>query len=290
LPIKFFTYLLYPFVKTTSFLSNLIFKKGLSPIEKKDLTTEEIKHFLSSEIKLFKYNPESLRMVNEIIDIAKKDIKSIMTPRMNMIALEETASMDELFKIITEKKISKIPIYRDNLDNITGIIHMGKILPELIAGKLKELTIKDIALKPIFISEYSSLHYVIKEFKRHALNIAIILDEYGATIGILTINDIFREILGEIEVGRQAIRRTGENQFIIKGSLPVEEVNSKLDIQLPERKDYTTLSGMFIYYFGKFPKENSRIKIDNIHLKVKQMGKRKINEILLLLEKKNKPE
>jgi CBS domain containing-hemolysin-like protein len=208
-----------------------------------------------------------------------------MTPRLNIIALKETADMDELMKIILEKKIAKIPLYTKNLDNITGIIHVEKIVPVLMSNKSKQMRLTDIAVKPIFISEYSSLLYVLKEFKRHQLNIAVILDEYSSTIGILTISDILREILGEIKISYQAIRKTGENQFIIKGSLPVEEINSKLDIKLPEKKDYTTLSGMFIYYFGKFPREGAKIKINGIRLMVKRMGIRKIEEILVEVPK-----
>ncbi len=283
--IKFFNYLFHPIVKVTSFLSTIIFRKVPSSFKKKDLTIEEVKHFLSTEIQLFRYNPESLRMINEIIDIAEKDVKSIMTPRMNIIALEESADMDDLIKIILDKKIGKIPLYSKNLDNITGIIHVDKIVPVLMSNESKKIRLTDIAVNPIFISEYSSLFYVLKEFKKHQLNIAVILDEYGATIGILTISDILREILGEITISHQAIRKTGKNQFMIKGSLPVEEINSKLNILLPEKKDYTTLSGMFIYYFGKFPREGARLKINDIHLMVERMGKRKIDEILVEVPK-----
>jgi putative hemolysin len=285
-PIKFFNYLFYPLVKITSFFSSLIFRKSPSSTEKKELTTEEIKHFLSSETSLLRYNPESLRMINEIIDIAERDIKSIMTPRMNIVALEESAGMDELAQIILGKKISKVPVYRDNLDNITGVIHTARLIPPLMAGELQQLTLKEISVKPIFVSEYSSLHYVLKKFKGHELDIAVVLDEYGAAIGILTINDIFREILGEIEIGPQSIRRAGQNRFLVKGGLPLEEVVSRLGVQLPERKDYTTLSGMFIYYFGKFPKQNSRIKINDLHLTVTRMGKRKIDQLLIELPPK----
>ncbi|UCH92787.1 MAG: HlyC/CorC family transporter [Candidatus Aminicenantes bacterium] len=281
-PIRFFNYFFYPFVKATSFISNLLFKKGAVPVEKKDFTIEEIKHFLSSEIKLFRHHPEALRMVNEILDTAEKDVKSIMTPRMNIVALEETASMDELMKIIVEKNLSKIPIFRKNLDHITGIVHAGKLIPALVTRELKKLSLQALAVKPIFISEYSSLIYVLKEFKKQVLNMAVVLDEYGSTIGILTLNDIFREILGEIEIGYRPIRQISENQFLVKGSLPVEEVNAKLNIQLPERKDYTTISGMFIYHFGKFPHEGSSITAADIQLTVKRMGKRKIDEILLM--------
>ena len=281
-PIRFFTHLFYPFVKTTSFFSNLLFKKSSTPVEKKDLTIDEIKHFLSSETELFRYNPDSLRMLYEIIDIAEKDIKSIMIPRLNVVALEETASMDDLMKIILEKKISKIPLFQGNLDNITGIVHADNLIPLLITGDCRKLNLTDVAVKPIFISEYSSINYVLKEFKKNDLNMAIILDEYGSTIGILTLNDVFRETLGEISISRQSIRRLGENRFIIKGSLPVEEINSILDIHLPEKKDYATLSGMFVYHFGKLPREGSHLEIDGVQLTVKKMGKRKIDEVLMV--------
>lgn len=281
-PIRFFTYLFYPFVKITSFFSTLVFRKDSAPIEKKHLTTEEIKHFLSSEVELFRYKPDSLRMLNEIIDIAEKDVKSIMVPRVNMIALEETASMDDLLKIVLEKQISKIPIYRDNMDNITGIIHTDKIIPHLISGEFKKFNLTDIAVKPIFISEYSSLNYALKEFKKHGLNMAAVLDEYGSAIGILTLNDIFSETMGEIRISRESIRRIEKNRFLVKGSLPVEEINSKLDVHLPEKKDYTTLSGMFVYHFGKLPLLDSNIEIEGVQLTVKKMGKRKVDEIMLI--------
>ncbi|MCP5103691.1 MAG: HlyC/CorC family transporter [bacterium] len=281
-PIRFFSYLFYPFVKVTALLSNIIFRNKAAH-DKKDLSVEEIKHFLSSEINLFRYNPESLRMVNEVLDIAEKDIKSIMTPRLNIIALKETASVDELMTIILGKKRSKIPIYHDTLDNITGIVHTRKLIPMLMTNEFKDLNLTDIAAKPIFISEYSSINYALKEFKKHGLNIAVILDEYGSTIGVLTINDIFSEILGEIRIGGHSIRRSGENRFIVYAGLPVDEINANLNCHLPEKKDYTTLSGLFIYHFGKIPGENSKIEIGDIQLTVKRMGKRKIEEILLTI-------
>jgi putative hemolysin len=284
-PIRFFTYMFYPLVKITSAISNFIFRKGSPRIDKKDLTIEEIKHFLSSETQLLSYSPESLRMVNEILDIAEKDIKSIMTPRMKIVALEESADTDELIKIIAAKRITKIPLYRETLDNITGIVHMDKLITVLVNGELKKISLADIAVKPIFISEYSSLNYALKEFKKFGLNIAVVLDEYGSAIGILTLSDIFREILGEIEIGRHPVRQIGKYKFLVNAGMAVEEVNAKLNIQLPEKKDYTTLSGMFIFHYGKLPRENANIKINDTVLVVKRMGKRKIDEILVVHHK-----
>jgi CBS domain containing-hemolysin-like protein len=290
-PLKFFTYLFYPMARVTTFISNLVFKKDSAPPGEKELTMEEVKHFLTSQSKLFRYNPEALRMVKEIIDIAEKDIKSIMTPRLNIIALEENASSAELKKIILGKQITKVPIYADNLDNITGIIYTDDVLYTLLempaAIDINRLDLKKIIRSPIFISEYSSLNYAWKQFKKHKQNIAVIIDEYGSTIGILTLNDIFKEILGELKIQQPSIRKTGKNSYLVNGNTSVDEVNEQLHVHLPDKPDYTTMSGLFIYHFGKFPKEENKIKIEDTLLVVKRMGKRKIEEIRLICEDKS---
>lgn len=290
-PLKFFTYLFYPLAKITTFISNLFFKKDGAQSGEKELTIEEVKHFLTSQSKLFRYNPESLRMVKEIIDIAEKDIKSIMTPRLNIIALEENTGIDELKKIILGKQITNVPIYANNLDNITGIIHTDDVLYtllEMTAGiEINRLDLKKLTRPPIFISEYSSLNYAWKQFKKHKQNIAVIIDEYGSTIGILTLNDIFKEILGELKIQQPSIRKTGGNTYLINGNTSVDEVNEQLHLHLPDKPDYTTMSGLFIYHFGKFPKEENKIKIEDTLLVAKRMGKRKIEEIRLICEDKS---
>ncbi len=281
-PIKLFTYLFYPLVKIIGFFSALLFNKKEPHVEEKALSIEEIKHFLADQPTMVRYNPESLRMVNVIMDITEKDIKTIMTPRLNLVALEENAGIHELKKIILEKKLTNIPVYRGNPDNITGIIHDGDILSHLLVEDFDSLDIKTLQRPPVFVSEYSSLHYALKQFKKHHLNMAVIIDEYGATLGVLTLNDIFREILGEIKVGRNPIQSLKENTYIIRGNIPVDEVNDQLQVNLPEEVDYTTMSGLFIYHYGKFPKERCKLKLDDCTLIVKRMGKRKIEELVLI--------
>jgi len=285
-PITFFSYFFYPLVKITSFVSRIIFKMKKTEMDEKSLTLEEIKHFLHSQIKSFRFHSESLFMMNQIMGIAEKDIKSIMTPRLNVVALEENAGVDELKKIILEKRISKIPIYRDNLDNIVGIIHTRDLLSVLLVKEFNRVDLKKIARPPVFISEYSSLNFALKQFKKNRLNMVILIDEYASTIGILTINDIFRDIMGEIKLNRNPISKIGKNAFLLKGIIPVEDVNEQLHLDLPIKPDYTTISGLFVYYFGKLPHENQSIKVKNVRMSVKHMGKRKIDEIRLLVEER----
>ena len=286
-PIKFFHILFFPLVKVISLISRFFFRNQSQGAEKKELTIAEVKHFLSTEIKLFRYNPSALRMVNEILDIASKDVKTIMTPRPEIVALEESATIEQLNEILLEKKISRIPIYRKNLDHITGVIDANHILARLLKGHSGDSRLQDLATPPFFVSEYSSLNYVLREFKRSKLGMAVVLDEYGATIGILTLYDIFREILGEIEVEKERqIKKLRKNVFQVKGSLPVEELNAELELGLPEKKDYATLSGLFVFYYGKFPAQKATLKFDDVQLIVKKMGQRKIEDIIVVKEEK----
>lgn len=273
-------------MKILSLISRILIRKRSDRAwAKREFTIEEIKHFLSNETHLFTYSPENLKMINEIIDISQKELKAIMTPRTSIVALEENAPITELKQLLNEKKFSKIPIYREKLDNITGIIHPHSLLAALMETDFKILQLKNIASKPIFVSEYSSLNYILKEFKKHKLNIGIVLDEYGVTIGLITLSDILRETLGDIEIGEaKNIKRLKKNVFVLLGSTPIEEVNSQLEWDLPEKKDYTTISGMFIYHYGKFPAENARIHISPYLLIVRKMGKRKIEEITAIYD------
>ena len=282
-PIRFFKWVFYPFVKAISVLSRAVFKGTPSAADKKEFSPEEVKHFLESEIQLFKYSPETLRIVHEMIDVVQKDIKSVMTPRPDMMALDEGAGLEELRRIILENNVSEIPLYKGNLDNITGILHTENILNGLLSRGRGRLDLRRLASKPIFVSEFSSLNYVLREFKRRGMKMAIIIDEYGATLGHVTINDIFSEIFEELELRRPPVKQLGRNRFLIEGQISVEEVNARLDTDLPERKDYATLSGLFIYHFGKFPESGASITIDRNRLQVKRMGERKIEEILLII-------
>lgn len=282
-PVRFFQFLFFPLVKILSFLSRLFStRRRAGALARRELSLEEIKHFLSSETELFKFNPETLKMINEIIDISQKEIKAIMTPRQAVVALPEDAGLDDLRRIVLEKNISKVPIYRGRPDQITGVVHTRSALSALLQDERRDIRVRELASPPIFVSEYSSLHYILNEFKRHKLNLAVVLDEYGTPQGIITLSDILREILGEVDIGGRAIRKLEGNAWQLPGSMPVEEVNERLEIELPERRDYTTISGLFVYHYGRLPAERARVRVGKCLLVVKKMGKRKIDELVLV--------
>jgi len=282
-PIRFFKYLFYPLVRVTAWFTRLFFRRPIAP---RTLTPGEVKHFLQTQTQLSRLSPENLRMINEILDIAQKDIKSIMTPRLNIRALDESSSFEDLKHMMVEQRISKVPLFRGSLDQITGVVHARDVLVTVMNGGGVEIPLKNLARPPLFISEYSSLNYVLSRFRDRRVQMAVILDEYGIPIGILTLNDIFTEIFGEVEMPRHQIRRVAEGIYRIPAGLSVEDLNEHLGLQLPMRKDYTTMNGLFIYHHGRIPKAGTLIRLGKVQLQALRMGRRRIEEIRLRVDAK----
>lgn len=290
-PVRFFAVLFSPLVKALSLLPAIFFRRqGAKAWGRRELSLEEIKHFLSMESQLFRDHPETLRMLTGILDVSQKDIKAVMTPRVAVTAVREGSRPAELRRILLEKGFSRIPLYRGKLDNITGIIDSRLLLRAMLSQDLESIDLRQVAARPIFVSEYSSLNTLLNEFKKHRLNLAVVLDEYGSTIGIVTLGDVLRGVLGDLEVRGRGIQKLGGNAFLAKGSLPVEEVNTELELDLPERKDYTTLSGLFIYEYGRLPQENARVQVGNCLLVARKMGRRKIEEVVVIRHEDHRPE
>jgi len=210
-----------------------------------------------------------------------------MTPRPNIVAIEENSTVNDYIKLALQKNVTKIPLYKGNLDYITGIVHTRDILEIISEKKFESIRLKDISEKPLFVSEYAQIPKILKEFKSKKTKIAIIVDEYGTTIGLLTLNDIFKEIFGEIEFSDPMVKKERENSYIVKGNVSVEDLNEEINLNLPEKKDYSTISGFFIYHYGKFPQKNATIKIGNIKMSVLKMGKLKIDKLRIEINENN---
>ncbi len=281
-PLKLFNLLFRPLVRIVTMAAGLFLRRRDRPTQA-ELSLEEIKHFFSHESRFFKENPHSLAMLQKLLDIVNREVPAIMTPRTSMAAVEISRAISELPGLINSRRVFRCAVYRDNLDNVVGITNPYLLFDFLLNNEMKDLKIETILDPPLFISEYSSLHYTLTEFRNLGLETAIVLDEYGATSGMLSLPDILREIAGE---ARQPvdplIRKQGRRVFLVKGQAQVEEINRQLEIQLPLRKEYSTISGLFIYHFGRFPREHARLFINRHLLVVRKMARRKINEIMII--------
>jgi len=287
-PIRLFVILFYPFVKTFTFLSSLIFPSsrmqgGIS----RALGEEEIKVLLATGTK----GMSSLRkkMISGILDIAARPVKEIMIPRPQVKALEIGSSFKEILDIVLSAGFSRFPVFRGRLDNVEGSIHTKDIIPYLIDNK--EFKINDLLRKPFFVPESAPLEKVLVQMQEEAIHLAFVVDEFGSMEGIVTLEDIIEEIVGDIQdeydaKGEEWFSKTEENAYIIKGTASIKEINQRLPLKLPEKGEYTTLAGFFLFEYGKIPHEKDILDYKGYQFFVEKMNKRHISLIRVNVKQK----
>ncbi|HEX9903133.1 MAG TPA: hemolysin family protein [Acidobacteriota bacterium] len=290
-PIMAFRILFYPLIKVFTFLSNLFFRRTRrqEPQGRRVLNEEETKIMLASGVK----GMSALRkkMISEILDIGSRPVKEIMTPRPLVKAIELDSSRQEILEAVRSSMFTRFPVYRGRLDNIEGVLHSRDIIPYLIDNN--EFTLKDVLRKPFFVPESASMEKVMLQLQENGLHLAIVVDEFGNMGGIVTLEDIIEEIVGDIEDeygGKEEgwLTRLDERTYLIKGAASVKDVNEHLTLDLPEKKDYTTLAGFLLEEHGKIPREQDSLEYRGHIFTVVKMAKQHISLVRIRL--KSEPE
>lgn len=288
-PIRFFILIFYPFVKACTFISRLIFpssqkkEKGFG----RSLSTEEIKVLLTMGVKgmsSFRKN-----MISGVLDIGSRPIREIMVPRPQVKAIEIKSSIQQILDTILSAGFSRFPVYKGRLDNIEGLIHVKDVIPYLVDNN--KLNINKIIRKPFFVPEPASLENVLLQMQETANHLVFVVDEFGNMEGIVTLEDIIEEIVGEIkdeyDPKEEWFKQVEENVYVVKGKASIKDVNQRLLFELPEKREYTTLAGFFLYEFGKIPQEGEVLSYEGYRFVVEKMSKRHINLLRIIIEQKN---
>jgi len=219
------------------------------------------------------------RIVSGALDFGSRPVKEVMVPRPEIRAIEIDARREDILAALRSTGYSRYPVFRGRLDNIEGIIHSKDIVGYLIDNK--EFDIKDVLRKPIFVPDLASLEKVLLLMQEKAVHMALVVDEFGNVDGLVTLEDIIEEIVGEIqdEHDGQTVewftRRDG-GRFLVAGSAPVKDVNALVPLRIPEKPDFTTLAGFFLDEFGRLPRENEALDFGGFRLTVEKMTKRRI--------------
>jgi len=282
-PIKGLMILLYPLVKIFSFVTGRLMpsSRGLGgPF--RHLNEEEIRIAILSGAR----GLSALRrkMISGALDIGARPVKEIIVPRPQVKAVDAEDSPEAILRTIQASGFSRYPVFRGRLDNIEGLIRTKDVLGYLIDKK--DIDLKSIIRKPLFVPELASLEKVMLQMQAQAVHMAFVVDEFGNVDGIVTLEDIIEEIVGDIRDEREgkpeeSVQRLEGGACLIKGATPVKEVNARLALGLPEKKDYTTMAGFFLYAFGRIPKERESLEFGGRRLTVERMNKRHISLLRL---------
>lgn len=282
-----FFVLLYPVSRFSTWISVgilRIFRVKISPTTQKKVFSRIDLNYLIQESFENKGNEKDLenevKIFQNALDFSKVKLRDCYVPRTDIIALEYDTTVETLKQTFIETGLSKIPIYKGDIDNIVGYIHSSEMFEHQIDWK------KQINIIPI-VPENMAAQKLMKIFLLQKKSLAVVVDEFGGTAGIVTLEDIMEEIFGEIEDEHDnndyVAEQTAENEYIFSGRLEVDNINSQFNLNIPESDEYETLAGFILHNHQHFPKLNEIIRIDSFTIKCVKVTNNRIELVKLAI-------
>ena len=259
IPLQAFHFIFKPFIWLLNGLASMILKLiGMhSSAGHESLhSTEELQYLLDQGRESGALDFNEHEMIKNVFDFNERVVKNIMVPRTKISGVELRTHQDEVIEVIIKEGYSRLPVYDEIMDRIVGIIHAKDILPLVAAGN-KHWTLSDIIRKPYFVTETKKINDLMGELQVKRMQIAIVLDEFGGTAGMVTLEDIVEELVGDIQdeydEEKPLVEQVTENEFIVNAFATVYDVNEYLSHDLPEDEDFDTIGGLVSHVFGKIP-------------------------------------
>lgn len=294
--IKFISVLTSPFVKLLTVSTNIVSKLfGVSGAEEETVTEEEIRMMVDVGEEKGTIDKEEKEMINNVFELNDTAVSEIMVPRKDIYAVDMNLSISKVVEEITEDedfRYSRLPAYDEDIDDIKGIVYIKDIL---LSTKNKNAKIKNIIKEAYYVPETKPVNELFDELRKNRKQIAIVVDEYGGTAGLVTMEDILEEIVGEIydeyDEVEKIYEKIDENTYMLNGSMGVSEVEKILDIEIPEG-DYDTISGYLIEELGRIPveKEKPVIETEDVVYKIQKIEDKRIVMIKACKIQKVEPE
>ena len=277
--------LLYPISKFASGLSGVLLFLTGTKINKeasdKAFTKIDLDHFIQSSIQDSDNEEEintEVKIFQNALDFSNIKVRDCMVPRTEIIAIEEDASVEELMNLFTEKGISKILVYQDNIDNIIGYIHSSEMFHEPADWRQ---CIRQLPIVP----ETMSANKLMKLFMQQKKSLAVVVDEFGGTSGIVALEDLVEQIFGEIEdehdTTSYVAKSIGNGEYVLSGRLDIEKANELFALDLPESDEYQTIGGLILHQYQSFPKAHEIITLDKFQFRIIKVTATKIELVKL---------
>ncbi|MGI6476875.1 MAG: hemolysin family protein [Defluviitoga tunisiensis] len=283
--------ILSPIVWLLVSLSNIVIRtfggetiKNAPPL----ITEDEIISYLDISHEEGVIEKSEKYLMQRSLEMKDTPVKEIMTPRVDIVAIENTETVEELINIINEEGYSRIPVYKESLDNIVGIVYAKDIFQKIEElgdlEKVMKIRVSDIMRRPFFVPLTMNIRDVFKLFLTYHTHIAIVVDEYGGTAGLVTLEDIIEEMTGEIfdeyddfsdEIN---IKKIEENSILVDGATPINDIERELDIDFPET-EFETIGGFLLEHFKRFPKPGEKFTIDNYEFEIISVTVNRIDKV-----------
>jgi CBS domain containing-hemolysin-like protein len=284
-PMRIFYFICSPFIWFLNKTSNVALRvMGVKKGGDDDIhSEEELRLILTESEEGGAIKPSENELIQNVFDFDDRIVKQVMVPQNRILALDVELGRHEITKRVIEEGFSRLPVYLGDIDNVIGIIHSKDLLKALIDNKFRSL--KEIMRPVHFVPESMKINELLRDFQKHHYQMAIVTNEFGSTAGLVTMEDIIEELVGEIQdehdEEKPNVEKKSETEYIVSAHAPITDVNEALPVALPENPQYETVSGYINFIFGRIPAVNDKRLKDGYEITVLKRTKQSVESIKL---------
>jgi putative hemolysin len=289
--LSLFYYTILPVSFLLSHLTRFIQEHSGFAKDKMLLTEDELRTLAEVGEEQGALQKDEREMIHSIFEFGETTVKEVMVPRPDMIVVNTETTLIQLMELMKIKLHSRIPVYKGRIENIVGILYVKDLLHLLSRQKHEPINLEKLVRPAYFVPEQKKIDDLLKEFQKQHIHLAIVVDEYGGVSGLVTLEDIIEEIVGEIqdEYDKESplFQKISDDTYIVDGRITLEEMNQELDLNLPTEEGFETISGFILNMLGAVPKEKEKLSYQHTDFTVEKIYR---NRILKVKVTKNKPE
>ena len=279
-PLKLSEYFLLPLIVTFDYLTRQVNRitGGRSEIESTYVTREEIRDIIETGERAGVLEEDEREMLERIFRFTNTIAKEVMTPRLDMDAVSKDATIDEAIRQCVRSGHTRLPVYDGSLDNVLGIVHVSDLIRDSAYGEHDGVELEDLIEETLHVPESKNVDELLAEMREKRMHMVVVIDEFGTTEGLVTMEDITEEIVGEIlQAGEEEpIEFVADNEAVVKGELNIDEVNEALGISLPEGEEFETIAGFIFNRAGRLVEEGELIEYDGVDIRVERVENTRI--------------
>ncbi len=285
IPLRIVYYLLLPFIYVLNGFSNFILRQvGITPMHGSEVhTAEELRLLFEQSAEGGQIGGSQQQLLENVFEFNERMVKQIMVPRTRLVSLDLDSTEDEIFKVVFNEGFTRMPVYRETIDNIVGILYVKDLLVVLRAGE--QVNLEKLMRPAYYVPETKKISRLLKDFQRNRNHIAVVSDEFGGTSGIVTIEDIIEELVGEIqdEYDEEVpiVEKVGDFEFKVSPGASIQDANDYLPYPLPEGDDYETVGGYLNMIYGRIPEIGDTVVHGVYEFNVLEKTERNVGSVLL---------
>ena len=290
-PLRVFYTVFKPFIWLMNLMSNGVLRlMKIHPASEQEIhSTEELQLLVKQSADSGEIEEENYEIIKNAFDFTDHSAKQIMVPRQNITSIDFSDDLNEIIDKIMESGYSRIPVYENSIDNIIGVFYTKEIIREFVKrkGQLSHDDLRELMRESFFVVGSKKISDLLKIFQQKKQHLAIVIDEFGGTEGIITLEDILEELVGEIQDEEddeeKLVDKIAENTYWVKATQPLDEINESLPkkLTLPEESEYNTLAGFILHALEDIPEENQEFDLENYHFKILKMNNKSVEMVEL---------